>query len=285
MRQLTRCNTSKGCQRSYEAFGAFKNYLDHCKPSSAMADLAQALSKIRPHITSSLANQKAPAILLQALESTFEEQNADNSPTAYFAALLTTLDSTLQSQRSSGPAFGEGDVLPAELYLLSLVVPFVPQPVLRSNLATVLSLTAPLFPALVPYAPPLRSQLAIYNSVFLALDRSQLDVQGVRNSFASVLQLCMDPRPKVRRKAADLIRDVLGAPPLPLTRHPYSERVSEFITSSLSEVNPSTLSKGKGKDTSDGTETGIHLLSLLGPLILTLPPSVRAATFYRYAHD
>jgi ribosomal RNA-processing protein 12 len=240
-----------------------------------MADLSQVLARIRPHTTSSLENQKAPAILLQALESTFQEQKTDSSPTAYFAALLTTLESTLQTQRSPGPSFAEGDVLPAELYLLSLVVPFVPQPVLRLNLTTILSLTAPMFPALVPHAPPLRSQLTIYNSVFLALDRSQLDVQGVRQAFASILQLSLDPRPKVRKKAADLVRDVLASPPTPLTRHPYAERVAQFIISNLSQINTSLMLKGRGKDLlTDGTETGIHLLAFLGPMVLTLPPPV-----------
>jgi ribosomal RNA-processing protein 12 len=114
----------------------------------------------------------------------------------------------------------------------------------------------------------------------LALDRSLLDVQGVRQSFASVLHLCLDPRPKVRKKAADLVRDVLAGPPTPLTQHPYAEQVADFITSNLSEVGTGAVFKGKGKESSaDSTETGIHLLTLVGPLILTLPPSVRIYRF------
>ena len=181
-----------------------------------MADIETALAKIRPHTASSLAHQKAPAQLLLALESTFEEQATEKSPTAYFAALLTTLDGTVQNSRASGAlAFGEGDVLPAELYLLALVLPFVPHPVIRSNLSTILSLTAPLFPSLVPHAPPLRSQLAIYNAVYLALERSQLEsAQGLRQSFASILHLTLDPRPKVRKRLQNLSVMFL-LPPLP----------------------------------------------------------------------
>ena len=242
---------------------------------TTMSDIETALAKIRPHMTSSLAHQKAPAQLLQALESTFEEQGTERSPTAYFAALLTTLDSTLQASRTSGAlTFEEGDVLPAELYVLALALPFVPHPVIRSNLSTVLSLTAPLFPSLVPHAPPLRSQLTIYNSVYVALERSQLEsAQGLRQSFASILHLTLDPRPKVRKRAAEVVRDVLAAAPPPSVRHPYAPQVSDFILSTLTnDVSPV---KGKKKDTTDGTETGIHILALLEPIVLTLPPSVR----------
>ena len=242
---------------------------------TTMTDIETALAKIRPHTTSSLTHQKAPAQLLQALESTFEQQETEKSPTAYFAALLTTLDSTLQTSRSSGAlTFGEGDVLPAELYLLALTLPFVPHPVIRSNLSTILSLTAPLFPSLVPHAPPLRSQLAIYNSVYVALERSQLEsAQGLRQSFASILHLTLDPRPKVRKKAAEVVRDVLAAAPPPSVRHPYASQVSDFILSTLAnDVNPV---KGRNKGATDGTEIGIHILALLGPIVLTLQPTVR----------
>ena len=242
---------------------------------TTMTDIEAALAKIRPHTTSSLAHQKTPAQLLQALELTIEQQGTERSSTAYFATLLTTLESTVQDSRTSGTlTFREGDPLPAELYLLALVLPFVPHPVIRSSLSTILSLTAPLFPSLVPHAPPLRSQLTIYNSVYLVLDRSQLEsTQGPRQSFASILRLTLDPRPKVRKKAAEVIRDVLTSAPPPSVRHPYASQVSDFVLSTLrNDVSPA---KGKKKGSTDGTEIGIHILALLGPIVLTLPPSVR----------
>jgi ribosomal RNA-processing protein 12 len=240
-----------------------------------MTDIETALAKIRPHTASSLAHQKAPAQLLQALELTIGQKGTERSPTAYFATLLTTLDSTVQDSRTFGTfTFGEGDVLPAELYLLALILPFVPHPVIRSNLSTILSLTAPLFPTLIPHAPPLRSQLAIYNSVYPVLERPQLEsTQGLRQSFASILHLTLDPRPKVRKKAAEVIRDVLASAPPPSVRHPYAPQVSDFILSTLTnDVSPV---KGKKRGNTNGTETGIHILALLGPIVLTLPPSVR----------
>ncbi|KAG0698148.1 armadillo-type protein [Suillus ampliporus] len=233
--------------------------------------MEEALAKIRPHTTSNLAHQKAPANLLQALESTFQEKHADRTPTAYFAALITTLDGCVQKKETS---LGDGDVLPAELYLLALVAPFVPPPVIQTNLNTLLSLTAPLFPALMAHAPPLRSQLTLYNAVFRALDRSQLDVSAVRQSFASILQLCLDPRPKVRKKAADIVKDVLSFPPNPLIRHPYAQRVADWAHIALQQASsgalPKSKSSGKGSDMS-AAETAIHLLAFLRPVLPNLP--------------
>ncbi|CAA7261659.1 unnamed protein product [Cyclocybe aegerita] len=233
--------------------------------------MEEALAKIRPHTSSSLPHQKNPANLLIALESTFKEQHTEATPTAYFAAILTTLDGTIQKKDIS---LEDRAILPAELYLLALVAPFTPAPVIRSNLNTLLSLTAPLFPALNQYAPALRSQLSLYYSIFQALDRSQLEVQGVRQTFASILQLCADPRPKVRKKAADVVKDLLANPPTPLMRHPYAERVAEWVKSALAEASSSPFARGKGSKNSANpeVEVGIHILAFLRPVITYLPP-------------
>ncbi|KAH9986533.1 NUC173-domain-containing protein [Russula compacta] len=233
-----------------------------------------ALSKIRPHTTSSLEHQKASANLLHALEATLDERKTERSPTAYFAALLTALGATLQKDAPSGLALGEGDMLPAEIYLLALIAPFVPPPVIRGNFNTILFLTSPLFPLLVTHAPPLRSQIGLYGPVLRALDRSQLEAQGVRQSFASVLQLCLDARPKVRKRATEVIKDVLSSPPTPLIRHPYGDRVAEWVKSTLTDVTANALLRSKQSTSNmEAAEVALHLLSFLRPVVLKLPPT------------
>ncbi|KAJ7680501.1 armadillo-type protein [Mycena polygramma] len=234
--------------------------------------MEDALQKIRPHTNSTLAHQKTPATLLIALESTFRDQRTERSPTAYFAALLTTLDSTIQKKDLG---LDEGDILPAELYLLALVAPFVAPPVIRTNLHTILTLTAPLFPSLTQHAPALRSQLSLYHAFLQSLDRSQLETQGIRQTFASILQLCLDPRPKVRRKAADTVKDVITNPPAPLSRHPYADRVAEWIKSALSEVSAGPFARPKSSKGSEplAADSAIHILALLRPVLANLPPS------------
>ena len=235
--------------------------------------MEEALAKIRPHTSSSLAHQKAPANLLVAIENTFQEQHVESTPTAYFAAILTTLDSTIQKKDIS---LQDGAVLPAELYLLALISPFLAAPVIRSNLSTLLSLTAPLFPLLQQHPPALRSQLSLYLVIFQSLDRSQLEAQGIRQTFASILQIYIDPRPKVRKKATDLIKEVLANPPTPLVLHPYAAQVAENINRTLAEVNAGTFAKEKPSKqvVAPGAESAIHALAFLKPIVGYLPPAV-----------
>lgn len=238
-------------------------------------DLETALSKIRPHTNSSLPHQKAPANLLVALEATFKEQNAERTPAAYFAGLLTALESTAENERNGGYALEEADILPAELYMLALVCPYVPAPVIRANMNTLLAVTSPLWSILVSHPPPLRSQLGLYNAILRAADRSQLESHLLRQSFVTILQFCLDPRPKVRKRAADLVRDVLSSPPSPLLRHPYAERTAEWTLKALADVESISLGKQKvKKNAEDFASSAIHLLTLLRPLMGYLPPSV-----------
>lgn len=240
--------------------------------ASVFMSLEASLSKIRPHTSSSLAHQKAPANLLIALESTLADQGTERSPTAYFAALLTALESS-QSKIS----LGDGDLLPAILYLFALVAPHVPQAVIRSHLSTLLSLLSSLFPSLVSHAPPLRSHLSFCSAIIQALDVSQLHTHGVRQTFTFILDLTLDPRPKVRKKAADVVRDVLVNAPTPLARHPYAERVGEWISASLASVNSGAASfgrQGKKVEGNDAPEAGIHLIAMAKPIVSYLPNSV-----------
>ncbi|KAF8628897.1 hypothetical protein AX15_003680 [Amanita polypyramis BW_CC] len=83
----------------------------------------------------------------------------------------------------------------------------------------------------------------------------------------------MDPRPKVRKKAADVVRDVLAAPPAPLSRHPYAERVADWVKRILTEVNAGPFSKARHGKSSEGfsPDTAIHVLAFLRPVIPNLP--------------
>jgi ribosomal RNA-processing protein 12 len=249
-----------------------KACIKHSGLLSKSPTMDAALEKIRPHTSSKLLHQKKPADLLVALESTFDEQKTERSPTAYFAALLTTLEGTVQKQDLG---LEDGDVLPAELYLLALVSPFVPPPVIRSHLSTVLAIAGPLFSALMTHAPPLRSQITLFESVILALERSQLEAHGIRQIFASILQLSLDSRPKVRRKAAEVIRSILNSPPPPLMYHPYAKIVAEWAIEALEINNTGVIPRAKGKKADASfSDTFIHLLSCIRPILSKFPAEV-----------
>lgn len=261
-----------------------------------------ALSKIRPHTTSKQRHQQKPAQLLVALESTLKETYLQSSlastssdptqpnPTAYFGAILTTLESCISANDENGLAFEEGDTLPAVLYLLALVVPFVPHPVIRTHLSNIFQYLPSLLPHTIPdHAPPLRSLITIFGTVMTAMDQNQLQktitssqnisststisatstITTIRQTFSTLLELVIDPRPKVRKRAAEVIKDILESPPSPLLVHPWGKLVAEW---SCGIIASGTIGAG-GRG--DGVERIIHLLSFLRtvPFIFSSPSS------------
>ena len=87
-------------------------------------DLNSRLAQIRN--SPKLQNQQQTAVVLSAVEDTLKEQKSERTPTAYFAALLSLL--------KQAPQGNQKDVASAVVYLLDLVMPHVPQPLLRLSL-------------------------------------------------------------------------------------------------------------------------------------------------------
>ncbi|ELU36689.1 pre-rRNA processing protein Rrp12, putative [Rhizoctonia solani AG-1 IA] len=202
------------------------------------SQLELALDKIRIHTSSKLLHQKTPATLLVALEQTFAEQTppTPRSAVAYCAALCTTLE---QAVKGGNVSMGEGDIVPGALYLLAAVLPYVPTPVLRSQVSVLLPLLAPLLPLSSQHPPALRSLLSVLCALWTPLDAPTLTgTPLVRNAWASVLQLCVDLRPKVRKRAQEVVRSVLAAPPAPMIRHPYAEQTAQYILKLLTDISP-----------------------------------------------
>ncbi|QRV82799.1 ribosomal RNA-processing protein 12 [Ceratobasidium sp. AG-Ba] len=207
------------------------------------AELDLALDKIRVHKHSKLSHQKTPAVLLIALEQTFAEQvpPTTRSPVAYCAALCTTLEQSVKAQAEAGRkiGMGEGDLIPGALYILAAVLPYVPTAVMRAQLPTFLPLLAPLLPVSLDHAPALRSLLSVLSALWNPLDAPTLTgTPLLRNAWANVLQLCVDSRPKIRKKAQEVVRDVLSAPPPPMSRHPYADQTAQMLLGLITDVSP-----------------------------------------------
>lgn len=141
------------------------------------------------------------------------------------------------------------------IYLLTLVTPHVSPGVLRSQLTNLLE---PLGMILAEasaassssegHAALVRSTLGVLEPLFVALktDRATLDRNlQLRGCWNSVLGLCMDARPKVRRRAHDLVNEILQPSADDSKRHPYAAKTAEWAISALDQV-ASSSSSGKG---------------------------------------
>ncbi|PSS00524.1 NUC173 domain-domain-containing protein [Coniella lustricola] len=223
--------------------------------------LAEKLDKIR---SPNLQSQQQTSVILQAVESTLKEQNAEPTPTAYFAALLALLDKT----SSSGQP--KKDLTISIVYLLDLVTPFAPQPLLRARFTQILQLLAPVVSQPDADAPLLRPSIGCLESLLLAQNSTSWGLSvhqmGPRSAVSALLNLSLDPRPKVRKRAQEALKNVLkNPPPTPSLDHPAADMCAEAAMSSLTELAESATRSRKEKRSTDPIHdpNTIHALQLI----------------------
>lgn len=188
-------------------------------------------------------------MVLSAVEDTLKDQQYGSTPTAYFAALLALLS------QSVSPSNGiiNKELATSVVYLVDVVTPFVPAPLLRSKFSQILTSIAPLLTSNEIEAPLIRSSIGCLESLLVAQDAAawalaQTQV-GPRRAVAGLLTLAADHRPKVRKRAQDAITQVLKAPPpSPSLDHPAADMCAETAMRSLSDsVAASATKKRKPK--------------------------------------
>ncbi|KAK0706708.1 NUC173 domain-containing protein [Lasiosphaeria miniovina] len=219
----------------------------------ASASLKEKLDKIR---SPNLQNQKQTASVLEGVESAFAERKTEVTPTAYFAALLSLLDNK--------------SLVTPVVYLLDVVTPFAPEPLLRAKFTQILALLAPVLTQPDADAPLIRSSLGCLESLLLAQDAAAWDMStaqvGPRRAVGGLLGLALDPRPKVRKRAQEALRKVLkNPPPSPSLDHPAAPMCAETAMQSLRDLAEKATTSQKEKKASEPLNIPelIHALQLV----------------------
>lgn len=127
------------------------------------------------------------------------------------------------------------------VYLLDLVTPSVPAPLLRSKFSQILNSLAPALTNPAAEAPLLRSSIGCLESLLIAqkweewaLPMSQI---SPRRGITGLLALANDHRPKVRRRAQDAVTKVLmHPPPSPSLDHPAADLCAETALKQAKDV-------------------------------------------------
>ncbi|KAL8689660.1 MAG: hypothetical protein Q9218_004722, partial [Villophora microphyllina] len=209
--------------------------------------LEEKLEKIR---SPKLQNQKETSVVLSAVEDTLRDENHGQSPTAYFAAILALLAQAIFP--SNGTINKE--LTSSVVYLLDLVVPHVPTPLLRSKFPQILTSLAPALTSDDAEAPLLRSSIGSLESLLVAQDAvawalPQTQI-GPRRAVAGLLTLASDQKPKVRKRAQEAITTILkNPPPSPSLDHPVADMCAETALKTASHVLAmSNTRKKKSKD-------------------------------------
>ncbi|KAH0544844.1 hypothetical protein FGG08_001073 [Glutinoglossum americanum] len=226
--------------------------------------LASKLDKIR---SPNLQNQRQTAVVLSAVEDTLRDQKTEFAPTAYFAAVLALLNQSI----SSSAGIVNKDLATSVVYLLDLITPFTPAPLLRSKFSQILTHLAPALTHPEAEAPLLKSSIGCLESLLTAQDSAAWQLSqsqiGPRRAIAGLLNLAVDHRPKVRKRAQDALTKVLkNPPPSPSVDHPAADMCAETSLRSLSQLAKATGKKQKHrshKDDHHHDPSLIHSLQLV----------------------
>ncbi|OAA41321.1 ribosomal RNA-processing protein 12 [Metarhizium rileyi] len=222
--------------------------------------LAEKLDKIK---SPGLQGQQRNVVVLRAVESTLKEQNAVPTATGYFAALLALLQQAI----SDGTVNTE--LATPVVYLLDVVMPYAPAPLLRSKFTQILTLLAPVLLVQDAEAILLRTSIGCLESLLLAQDAPSWELSvsqiGPRRAVAGLLNLSQDHRPKIRKRAQDALKKVLkNPPPSPSLDHPAADMCAQTALKSLEDLAGKSADARKGKR-SDSTHDPalIHALHLV----------------------
>jgi ribosomal RNA-processing protein 12 len=226
--------------------------------------LEERLSKIRDQ--PKLQNQQQTQVVLSAIEDTLRSQSSEFTPTAYFAALLSLL-----ARQVSPTGIASKETATAVIYLLDLVTPHVPAPLLRSKFTEILTSLAPALTHADAEAPLLRPSIGCLESLLLVQDARAWELPASqispRRAVAGLLNIAVDHRPKVRKRAQDALANVLShPPPSPSLDHPAADMCAETALKMLKDVADAAAKtkRHKGHRDAQNNDPGLmHALHLI----------------------
>lgn len=209
-------------------------------------------------------DRKQTSIVLSAVEDTLRDQKYGSTPTAYFAALLALLS------QSVSPANGivNKELATSVVYLLDVVAPYVPAPLLRSKFPQILTSIAPVLTHNDIEAPLIRSSIGCLESLLVAQDNASWALPqnqvSPRRAVAGLLVLALDHRPKVRKRAQEAVTHVLKhPPPSPSLDHPAADMCAETALRSVGDMVASGKKRGKGQRQEEHQPGLMHALQLV----------------------
>ncbi|KAK0563036.1 pre-rRNA processing protein [Tilletia horrida] len=216
---------------------------------ASMAALDAALAKLRHQAASQLESQRKPAQLLLAIEATLDEQHeakrkrlaTERSPTEYLIALQSMLGNKAAS-----------NVLGPTLYLLAIVTPHIQPATLLSQLSALLPALANVFSTASSSAATqgaeaesvsltLRSALTVLESILLAHTATSTLPSLKKNivltgCWNTAVQLSLDVRPKIRKRAHDLVTATLTSSSATSHAHPYADSTAEWAVGRMESI-------------------------------------------------
>ncbi|CCF56475.1 hypothetical protein KAFR_0B01760 [Kazachstania africana CBS 2517] len=245
-----------------------------------LLELEDKLSNIRAQINSKLDNQKHIAIILSAVEENIKDHATNDTSknlVNYLVSFMSLLD---QAMDSTTHEIKDLQLATSATYLLDIIFHYCPKKLLRAQFAEVLTKIAPCITDEKAEAPIIRSGVGCLEALLIAQDTQawnnthDLTITPKRG-LQGLLELSLDHRPKIRKRACEAISNILLNPPVaPTPEHVASSLISDFAIKYLSNVlnEFSTLSNKKLKNQTIKDEYNgkiIRCLKLINTIVST----------------
>lgn len=243
-------------------------------PGSNLIDLEIELSKLRKHRKSKLENQKHIAIILEAVEENLNEALPGNVSVAnYMVSFLSLLDQALEDETKE---IKDLQMCSSSMYLLDIAFRYTSRALLREKFIDLLAKIGPCITDEKTDAPLLRSSIGALETLLINQDlktwanKENLQLNPLRGLNA-VLELCLDSRPKVRRRSLEAIENILSNPPgtkkdsdnnNEVVEHIASKKIIDYAINALKAVMGS-------KNDKETTNIQIQLCKLFEVIVVT----------------
>ena len=205
-------------------------------------ELEDKLSKIRQQVTSKLENQKHIAIILTAVEENIEGHDTNDTSKnliSYMIALMSLLDQAVDPETH---AIKDLQLATSATYLLDIIFQYSAKKLLRSKFADLLTKIAPCITDEKAEPLLIRSAIGCLASLLVAQDTQawnnthNLTITPMRG-LQGLLELSLDPRPKIRKRALEAIHKILENPPVaPTAEHVAAGTIAIFAINQLADV-------------------------------------------------
>lgn len=201
--------------------------------------LEEKLAKVRQQINSKLDNQKHFAVILTAVEENINNDDISKNIIAYMVAFMSLLDQAVDQETRE---IKDLKLASSVCYLLDIIFQYSPKKLLRARFAEILTKLAPCITDENAQAPLIRAAVGCLESLLVAQDaqawNNTMDLSITpKRGLQGLLQLSLDPRPKVRKRAQDSIHAILAnPPPAPTAEHVASISIASFTIKALEDL-------------------------------------------------
>lgn len=236
--------------------------------------MQERFDKIRRQINSNLDNQKHVAIVLSAVEENLQGDRSQNtSPVNYTVAFISLLD---QAADPVTRVIGDLQLATSACYLLDISLRSMPVPLLREKFAELLTKVAPCITDERADAPLIRSAVGCLEILLISQhsqswgNSHELNITP-RRGLNGLLELSLDPRPKVRKRSQEAVHSVVShTVPGSVAGRIISATVANFALQALGSTLREALSKKKRNSQDDEfTAKTIHILRLVSSVLST----------------